>query len=106
VITSEPDPQLSSTEPVPPQAEEVSAAAAVTEASIVPPLSAPIAAVEGGEMATEAHASRVTLVMPTKAGPSGEDTVVVLDEDSAAPPSLENHDVMIEGSNGDYIGGE
>jgi hypothetical protein len=40
-------------------------------------------------------ASRAALVTPTKAGPSGEDAVVVLDEDSTAPPSLENRDAVI-----------
>jgi hypothetical protein len=46
-------------------------------------------------MAIEAPTSRAALVTPTKDGPSGEDAVVVLDEDSAAPPSSENRDVVI-----------
>jgi hypothetical protein len=77
------------------QAEEVPAAAITAEASIVPPPPVPAAAVEEGEMATEAPASRAALVTPTKAGPSGEDAVVVVDEDLAALPSLENRDVVI-----------
>jgi hypothetical protein len=70
-------------------------AAAAVEASIAPLLPVPAAAVEEGETATEAPASRATLVAPTKVGPSGEDAVVVLDEDSVAPPSSENRNVMI-----------
>jgi hypothetical protein len=70
-------------------------AAAAAEASIVPPLPVPVAAAEEGETAIEAPASRAALVTPTKDGPSGEDAVVVLDEDSAAPPSSENCDVVI-----------
>jgi hypothetical protein len=80
---------------VPPQGEEVLVAAVAVEASIAPPPPVPVAAVEEGEKATEAPASRAALVTPTKAGPRGEDAVVVVDEDSAALPSSKNCDVMI-----------
>jgi hypothetical protein len=70
---------------VPPQAEEVPVAAAAAEASIAPPPPVPTTAVEEGETTTKAPTCRVALVTLTKAGPSGEDAVVVLDEDSAAP---------------------
>jgi hypothetical protein len=69
-------------------------AAAVAEASITPPPPVLAAAVEEGEAGTEAPASWAALVTPTEAGPSGEDVVVVLNEDSAALPSSENSDVM------------
>jgi hypothetical protein len=95
VIPSKPHPQPPSIELVPPQAEEVLVAAAAADASIAPPPPVPVAAVEEGEKATEAPASRAALVTPTKAGPRGEDAVVVVDEDSAALPSSKNCDVMI-----------
>jgi hypothetical protein len=69
-------------------------AVATAEASIAPPPPFPAAALEEGETATEAPASSVALVTQTKADPSGEDAVVVVDEDSAALPSSENSDVM------------
>jgi hypothetical protein len=37
----------------------------------------------------------VALEMPTEAGPSSEDVVVVLDEDSAPPPLTEGRDVVM-----------
>jgi hypothetical protein len=74
-------------------------AATAAEAWITPTLPVPAAAVEEGEAFTEAPASRAALVT-TKAGPSGKDTVVVLDEDSAAPPTSENRDVMIPPASG------
>jgi hypothetical protein len=80
---------------VPPHAEEVLVAAITVEASTATPPPAPVATVEEDEMATKAPASRAALVTPTKAGPSGEDTVVVVDEDAATLPSSENHDVVI-----------
>jgi hypothetical protein len=80
---------------VPLQAEEVPVAAAAVEASIAPPPPFPAAVVEEGETATEAPASRAALVTLTKAGQSGEDAKVVVDEDSVALPSLENRDVGI-----------
>jgi hypothetical protein len=46
VISSELHPQPPSTEPAPPQAEEVPVAAAAAEASIVPPLLVPVVTVE------------------------------------------------------------
>jgi hypothetical protein len=70
-------------------------AVATAEASIAPPPPFPAAALEEGETATEAPASSVALVTQTKADPSGEDAVVVVDEDSAALPSSENCDVVI-----------
>jgi hypothetical protein len=80
-------------------------AAAAVEASIAPLLPVPAAAVEEGETATEAPASRATLVAPTKVGPSGEDAVVVLDEDSVAPivgePKCHDSPGLGAGSGGD-----
>jgi hypothetical protein len=46
-------------------------------------------------MTTELTTSRAVLVTPTKAGPGGEDAVVVLDEDSVTPPSSENRNVVM-----------
>jgi hypothetical protein len=48
-----------------------------------------------GETATEVPASCAALITPTKAGPSGEDAVAIVDEDSAVLPLLENRDVVI-----------
>jgi hypothetical protein len=70
----------------------VSATAA--EASITPQPPVPAVAVEEGEATTRASASREALVVPTEAGPSGENAVVVLSEDSAAPPPSENRDAV------------
>jgi hypothetical protein len=46
-------------------------------------------------MATEAPASCAALVTPTKTGPSDEDAVVIVVEDSAVLPSSGNRDVLI-----------
>jgi hypothetical protein len=73
----------------------VLAAAATAEASIATPPPVPAAAIEEGEMTTEAVASHAVLITPTKAGPGGADAVVVLDEDLAPPPSSENRDVVM-----------
>jgi hypothetical protein len=72
----------------------MSAIAAAEEASSALPPPVPTAAVEEGEAAMEATATLAALEAPTGTGTSGED-VVVLDEDSAPPPSSENRDVMM-----------
>jgi hypothetical protein len=95
VISSEPHPQPPSTKPAAPQAEEVLVSAAAAEASITPPPPVPAAAFEEGEATTRVSASREALVTSTEAGPSGENVVVVLSEDSVALPSSENCDVVI-----------
>jgi hypothetical protein len=61
-------------------------------ASIAPPPPVPAAAVEEGEAAVGATALQAALETPTETGPSGEDMVVILDEDSAPPPSSEGRD--------------
>jgi hypothetical protein len=58
-----------------------------------PPVS--VAAVEEGEAAMEATATQAALETTTDAGPSGEDVVAVLDEDSAPPLSSESRDVVM-----------
>jgi hypothetical protein len=70
-------------------------AAAAVEASIAPPSPVCAAIVKEGEVTTEAPASLAALVTPAEAVRSGEDAVVVLDGESAALPSSENHDVVI-----------
>jgi hypothetical protein len=80
---------------VPTQAEEVLAAAAAEEASIAPPLQVSVTSVVEGVTATEMPATCETPVTPTKTGPSGEDAVVIVDEDSAVLPSSGNRDAMI-----------
>jgi hypothetical protein len=70
-------------------------AATATEASIAPPPPVPAATVVEGETATGAPASCAALVSPTKAGPSREDAVVIVDEDPAALPLSENRNVVI-----------
>jgi hypothetical protein len=94
VVSFEPHPQPLSTEPGAPQAEEVPVPVAATEASITPPPPVPVVAVEEGEATTRASASREALATPTEAGPGGENALVVLREDSAAPPPLENRDAV------------
>jgi hypothetical protein len=61
----------------------------------MPPPAAYAAAVEDGEAAMEETATQAALETPTEAGPSGEDVVVVLDEDSVPPPSSENRDIVM-----------
>jgi hypothetical protein len=85
VVSSKPRPLPLSTEPAPSQAEEEPTVVAETRVPIVPPPPVPATAVEEGEAATEPTATQVALETPTEAGPSGEDIVVVLDEDSAPP---------------------
>jgi hypothetical protein len=80
---------------VPTQAEEVPAAAATEEASIAPLPPVPVTAVVEGETAIETPASCAALVTPTKTGPSDEDTMVIVDEDSVILPSSGNRDAMI-----------
>jgi hypothetical protein len=70
-------------------------AVTAAEASIAPPPPAPAAEVEEGGTTAEASASRVALETSAMAGPSGEDAMVALNQDSAAPSSSENHDVVI-----------
>jgi cytoskeletal protein RodZ len=65
------------------QAEEEPSVVAETRAPTTPPPPALATAVEEGEAALE---------VPSKAGPSVED-LVILDEDSAPPRPSENHDV-------------
>jgi hypothetical protein len=79
----------------PPRAEEDPAAVAAVEASIAPPPPVPVAAVEEGEAATEVTASRAVLEQPAEAVPSGEDVVMVLDEDSTPPLSSGGRDVVM-----------
>jgi hypothetical protein len=64
-------------------------------ASTMPPPPASAAVAEEGEAAMEATATQAALETSTGAGPSCEDVVVVLDGDSAPPPSSDNHDVMM-----------
>jgi hypothetical protein len=81
MVSSEPRPQALSTEPAAPRAEEEPAAVAALEESSAPPPPVPAIAVEEEQMATGAPTSQATLEPPVEAGPSGEDVVMVLDED-------------------------
>jgi hypothetical protein len=85
---------------VPPQAEDVPAAALATEASIMPPPPALVTDIE--EVGTTAEASAPRAVMGTSdmAGPSGKGAVVAMDEDLAAPLSSESRDVVIPSAPG------
>jgi hypothetical protein len=94
VVSSEPRRQPLSTESTLPWAEEEPTVVAKVGASTTPPPPVSTAAVEEGEAAMEATATMVALEATTGVGPSSED-VVVLDEDSVPPPSLENHDVVM-----------
>jgi hypothetical protein len=62
---------------------------------ISPPPPDLVAAVEEGEAAARATAPQAALETPKETGPSGEDMVVVLDEDSVPPPSSEGRDVVM-----------
>jgi hypothetical protein len=46
-------------------------------------------------VAVGATALQAALETPTETGPSGEDMVVILDEDSVPPPSSEGRDVVM-----------
>jgi hypothetical protein len=72
----------------------VSVSAAAAEVSITLPPPVPTATVEEGEATTRVFASREALVTTTEAGPSDENVVVVLSEDSAASPPSEKRDAM------------
>jgi hypothetical protein len=52
------------------------------EASGAPPLPVPATVVEEGQAATEAIVPQAAMEPPAEAGPSGGETVVVLDEDA------------------------
>jgi hypothetical protein len=68
---------------------------AAAEASCAPPLPVPVTASEGGQTAARATVPQAALETSTEASPSGEDVVVVLDEDSVPPPLSEGHDVVM-----------
>jgi hypothetical protein len=70
VVPSEPRPHPLSVEPLPVQAEEEPAQAAV-EASGTPPRPVPSATMEVGQMAVGATAPESALEPPAEAGPSG-----------------------------------
>jgi hypothetical protein len=72
---------------VSPQAEEEPLAAAEKRAPATPPPPAPATTVEEGEAVTEVTVTQVALEAPSKAGPSVEGVVTVLDED-LAPPTI------------------
>jgi hypothetical protein len=95
VISPESQPQPPSTRPMPSQAEEAPSVVAETRVPTMPPPPAPAAAVEEGEVATEATIAQAALEAPSEAGPSIEGVVVVLDEDSAPPPPLERHNAAM-----------
>jgi hypothetical protein len=67
----------------------------VAEEPSAPPPSVSVVAVEEGQMSAEAAAPQATLEPPVEAVPSGEDVVMVLDEDPTPPPSLGSHDVVM-----------
>jgi hypothetical protein len=70
------------------QAEEAPSLVAEMRVPTTPPPPAPATAVEEGEAATEATFTQAALETPSEAGPSVKGAVVVLDEDSATPPSI------------------
>jgi hypothetical protein len=79
---------------VPLRADEEPTVAAV-EASCAPPLPVPVVVTEEEQTTAGATAPLAALETPTEAGPSNEDVVVVLDEDSVPPPSSESRDVVM-----------
>jgi hypothetical protein len=95
VISPEPQPQPPSTRSVPLRAEEAPPVVAEMRTPTTPPPPAPAAAVKEGEAATEATVTRAALEMPSRAGPSIEGVVVVLNEDAAPPPALEKRDAAV-----------
>jgi hypothetical protein len=80
---------------VPLQAEEAPSVVAETRVPTTPPPPAPATVVEEGEAATEATVTQAVLEAPSKAVPSVEGVMVVLDEDSAPPPASESHDAAV-----------
>jgi hypothetical protein len=60
-----------------------------------PPPPAPAAAIEEGEVAMEATIIQAALEAPSRAGPSVERVVMVLDEDVTPPPASERHDATV-----------
>jgi hypothetical protein len=80
---------------VPPRAEEVPAVTTTAEALITPPPPAPITGAEEVGTIAEASATQVLMGASDTAGLGGEDVVVAMDEDSAAPLSSESRDIVI-----------
>jgi hypothetical protein len=95
VVSSEPHPQPPSTEPAPPRAEDEPTAVAAAEESCAPPPPVPVVIVEEEQTGTGVSAPQATLEPPVEVGPSGEDVVTVLDEDSAPPPPSRTRDVVM-----------
>jgi hypothetical protein len=87
VVTSESRPQPHSVEPLSARAEEESAGVAAAKASGAPSPPAPSATAEEGQTVAGAIAPQSAPKPPTEADPSSVGMVVVLDEDSAPPPS-------------------
>jgi hypothetical protein len=95
VVTSEPRPQPSCTEPLPARAEEEPSVVTTAEEPSTPPPPVPVATVEEGQGSAEMTTLQVALGPPVQVGPGGTDVVVVLDEDSAPPPPAGDHDVVM-----------
>jgi hypothetical protein len=85
VVTSEPQPQPPSIEPLSARFDEEPAVVAAAEASGAPPPPIPSATVEEGQMVARATAPQSAPELPAEVGPSGGDVVVMLDEDLAPP---------------------
>jgi hypothetical protein len=75
-------------------AKEAPSVVAEMRGPTTPPPPAPAIVVEEGEAPTEATVTQAALEAPSKAGPSVEGVVVVLDEDSAPPPASKSHDAV------------
>jgi hypothetical protein len=71
--------------------EEVSSAVVEMRKPTMPPPPAPAAAVEEGEVATEATVIQAAPDVPSGADPSVEEVVMVLYEDVVPPPASERH---------------
>jgi hypothetical protein len=95
VISPEPQPQPPSTRLVPLQTEEASSVVAEMRMPTTPPPSAPVATVEEGEAATEVTITQAALEASSRAGPSVEGVVMVLDEDMAPSPASERHGAAV-----------
>jgi hypothetical protein len=95
IISLEPQPQPSSTRPVPLQAEEAPSVVAEMRVPNTPPPPAPATTVEEGEAATEATVTQAAPEAPSKTGPSVDGVVVVLDENSTPLLAPESHDAAV-----------